>query len=303
MKNKKRRRLGKLSLKHKYKKINKDKYIGGFEKSSENIDNVCLLIPVHPPYYTLMYNLINKLKDNNIHIDIYCIFSNKNDYDTFTMKSMVKEIIPESVPDDRSIIEYKRLYGLKQMLNTKYDYIISCVAETDIVPENFTKDNITKKLNEIFTNKKLYGVNMPQFKDIMSACANVFSGEDYKRLETETNNLTRYTYFYDVPVYKREHIQSFLDKIKYDTLKLSWYNFDNLMYDYYLVTTQNFKIVDVSQFAKDDGHGIYTDTVENFNKLKATGFGFSNAGNKFWKLMRPNLIEEKTFILINSDRE
>ena len=299
MKNKKRRKVNKLSLKHNYK----GKYLGGSKKLPQNIDNVTLLIPVHPKHYTLMYSLLNKLKDNNIHIDVYCIFSNKSEYDSFTMKNMVKEIILESVPDDRSVVEYKRLYGLKQMINTKYDYIISCVAETDIVPENFTKDNITTKLNDIFIKKKLYGVNMPHFKDIMSACANVFSGEDYTKVENATNNLTRYTYFYDVPVYKREHIQNFLDKIKYDTLKLTWYNFDNLMYDYYLVVSQNFEIIDISQYAKDDSHGMYTETVENFNKLKATGFGFGNAGNKFWKLMHTNLVAEKTFILINTDRE
>jgi hypothetical protein len=274
------------------------------EKISENIDNVALLIPVYPKHYTVMYTLLNKIKDNNIHIDIYCIFSNSDDYYTFEMKDMVKEIIAERVPDDKSVVEYKRLYGLKQMINTKYEYIISCVSETDIVPENFTKDNLTKKLSDIFINKRLYGVKMPGalFKDVMSACANVYTGEEYKKLETATDNLTLYTYFYDVPVYKREHIQKFLEKIKYDTLQLTWFNFDNLMYDYYLVVDQNFEIVDISEFAKDDGNGIYTESVDNFDKLKSTGFGFGNAGNKFWNLMKNKLIEEKTFLVINTDR-
>jgi len=304
VKNNKYRRFGKMTLKRKYKRFNKRKYTGGtLENIPESIDNVALLIPVHPKHYELMYKLLNKFKDNKISIDVYCIFSNRGEYDAFLMKDMIKEIIPESVPDDRSVVEYKRLYSLKQMINTKYDYIISCVSETDIVPENFTKSNVTKKLNDIFTNKRLYGVKMPPLLPIMSACANVYTGEEYKKIDTATNHLTLYTYFYDIPVYKREHIQNFLDTIKYDTLKLTWFNFDNLMYDYYLVSVHNFVIVDVSQFAKDDGHGIYTETVDNFDKLKSTGFGFGNAGNKFWKLMRTKLIEEKTFLLINSDRQ
>jgi hypothetical protein len=298
-----RRKFGKSLLKIKNKHTKKRRYTGGVgEKLPENIDNVALLIPVHPKHYTLMYALLNKLKDNKINIDIYCIFSNKGEYDTFEMKDMVKEIIPESVPEDKSVVEYKRLYGLKLMINTKYDYIISCVSETDIIPENFTKENITKKLNDIFINKRLYGVNMPITKDIMVACANVYTGEDYKKIETATKNLSLYTYFYDVPVYKREHIPNFLDKIKYDTLKLTWFTFDNLMYDYYLISTHDFTIVDTSEFARDDLNGIYTETVENFDKLKSTGFGFGNAGSKFWKLMQPKLMEEKTFILINCDR-
>lgn len=307
MKNKNRRRVGRSTLKHRFKRIRNKKYKGGSgEKQAERIDNVTLLIPVHPKHYTLMYKLLNKIKDNNINIDIYCIFSNKEEYHMFTMKEMIKEIIPESVPDDNSVIEYKRLYGLKRMIDKPYDYIISCVSETDIVPENFTKENITKKLSEIFANKSLYGISMPQplTTDIMTACANVYTGEHYEKIKAATNNLALYTYFYDVPVYKREHIQDFLDKIKYDTLKLTWYNFDNLMYDYYLVAYQGFRIVNVSDFAKDDvSTHLYTDTVENFNKLKATGFGFGNAGNKFWKLMQPQLLAENTFMLINTDRE
>lgn len=307
MKHKKRRlSKRKYTLKQKRKGMHKRKYIGGTgEKLPEKIDNVALLIPVYPKHYPHVYSLLNKLKDNNIHIDVYCIFSNRGEYDSFTMKDVVKEIIPESVPDDRSIVEYKRLYGLKQMIDKPYDYIISCVSESDIVPENFTKDNITKKLSDIFTNKNLYGINIPHpfFKDIMTACANVFTGEDHKKIVTATNNLLLYTYFYDVPVYKREHIQDFLNTIKYDTLKLTWFNFDNLMHDYYLVTKQGFKIVDVSQFTRDDHNGLYTENEENFNSLKGTGFGFGNAGNKFWKLMRTKLIEEKTFLLINTDRD
>lgn len=299
-----RRLVNRLTLKRKHKKLNKRKYTGGSVVNiPKNIDNVALLIPVHPKHYELMYKLLNKFKDNNISINVYCIFSNKGEYDAFVMKDMIKEIIPESVPDDRSVVEYKKLYGLKQMINTKYDYIISCVSETDIVPENFTKDNITKKLSDIFINKRLYGVNMPQMKDIMTACANVYKGEEYKKVETATNNLTLYTFYYDVPVYKREHIQNFLEKIKYDTLQLTWFNFDNIMYDYYLVVYQNFEIVDISEFAKDDGNGMYTESVDNFDKLKNTGFGFGNAGNKFWNLMKNKLIEEKTFLLINTDRQ
>lgn len=303
MKYNKRRRLGKSTLKNRIKLVTKGKYKGGtLEKLPETIDNIALLIPVHPKHYTQVYTLLNKLKDNAITIDIYCIFSNKGEYDTFTMKDMIKEIIPESVPDDTSVVEYKRLYGLKLMINKPYDYIISSVSEMDIVLENFTKDNMNKKISDIFTNKRLYGINIQKHKDIMNACANVYIGEDYKKIETITHHLTLYTYFYEVPVYKREHIEDFLKKIKYDTLKLTWFNFDNLMYDYYLITTHNFIVVDVSQYARDDGDGIYTENIENFNRLKSTGFGFGNAGSKFWKLMNTNLIAEKTFMLINTDR-
>ena len=93
-----------------------------------NIDNTVLLIPMHPKHYTLVYRLLNKLRDNKIHIDIYGIFSDTDDYGAFDMKSRIKHIIPEGVPSDDSAVEYKRLYGLKQMMNTKYENIISAVS-------------------------------------------------------------------------------------------------------------------------------------------------------------------------------
>jgi len=303
MKNTKRKRLSKLHAKQTFKHINKRKSKGGsIQKIPETIDNVALLIPVHPPHYTQVYTLLNKIKDNNIHIDIYCIFSNRGDYDTFTMKDMIKEIIPESVPDDNSIISFKKLYGLKYMVNTKYDFIILCDSETDIIVENFTKDNITQKISNIFINKRLYGIYMGDFyKSIMSACANVYTGDDYTKIESATKNLRLYTFFYNIPVYKREHIQGFLDKIKYDTLKITWYHFDTLMYDYFLVVTQSFEIVDVSSFAHDSD-GLYVDNIDNLKKLKEFGLEFGSVVGNFWRDKSEILKEEKTFLLVNIDR-
>ena len=275
----------------------------------QKIDNITLLIPVYPKHYQLVYSILNTLKNNNIQIDVHLIFSNRDDYNIFEMKEMIKEIIAENVPNDNTVIEYKKFYGLNHMINTPYDYIILCDSESDIIPENFTKDNITAKIEGRFNNKKLYGIAFTthsytgMIKQIMGACANVFKGDDYKKIESATKNLTLYTFYYDIPVYKREHIQNFLDKVSYNTLKLTWFHFDDLMYDYYLIVTQGFEIVDVTQIASDnDVNGMYVETSENFDKLKELGFGFGLAGSKFWKLMRDRLMAEKTFLIVNTDR-
>ena len=42
------------------------------------IDNIAFLIPVHPPHYHYIYNLINKCKNNDIEVDIFLVFSNFN---------------------------------------------------------------------------------------------------------------------------------------------------------------------------------------------------------------------------------
>lgn len=298
--------LGKKYKKHRKsynKRSNKKKHLvkGGSIKSPENIDNIALLIPMHPKHYSLVYDLLNKFKSNQITIDVYGIFSNKEEHASFQMKDMVKEIIPNTFPDDEGIVNFKKLYGLKQMIYTSYDYIILCDSETDIVPENFTKDNMTKKIEDIFTHKKLYGISIPDFGRIMRPCANVFTGEDLIKLESATKNFTLYTFFFNIPVYKRDDIQGFLDTIKYDTLKITYHHFDTLMYDYYLILTQNFEIIDVTLFAEDRS-GLYINNIDNLKKIKELGLGFGSVVGNFWRDKSDILKGEHPFLLVNTDR-
>ena len=275
------------------------------EELKKSITKIAFLIPIYPAHYHNLYNILNKLKDNNIYIDVYCIFSNKEEYELFEMKDRVKHIIAENAPNDRSIIQYKKIYGLKEMINTSYEYIIACDSETDIIPENFTEENMLSIINNIFQQKKIYGINAinPLFKDIMNACANVFTGEDYTRIKSATNDLSLYTFWYNIPVYKRDDISGFLKKINSDTLQLSWFTFDTIMYDYYLIATHQFQIIDVSEFAYDAGHGLYVDTIENINKMKELGFAFGSVLGKLWRDKKDILQGQKTFLIVNIDRE
>ena len=47
--------------------------------------NVAFLIPIHPPNYHFMYNLINKCRNNDIEVDIFLVFSNTTDYFFFNI--------------------------------------------------------------------------------------------------------------------------------------------------------------------------------------------------------------------------
>jgi len=156
------------------------------------IVNVAFLIPIHPPHYHFIYNLLNKCKSNNIEIDIFLIFSNNVDYDNFNMKNEIQPIICDSL-NPHSIITYKKFFGLKQLANSKYDYIICCDSEIDIICDNFTNEIINNKIQNIFTNKKIYAGDTDDIlaKKITESSANVFPN-NIDVLKNITNNFTMY---------------------------------------------------------------------------------------------------------------
>ena len=98
------------------------------------MNKVALCIPIHPKHYNYIYNLIdltNQNHDNNI--DIFLIFSNENDYNSFNKKDFIKKIILPPNTRSHSIVTYKKFYCLEILKNKeKYDYFIVCDAEKTI---------------------------------------------------------------------------------------------------------------------------------------------------------------------------
>ena len=156
------------------------------------IKNVALLIPIHPPHYHYIYNLINNCKKDNIEIDMYYVFSNEEDYNTFTMKQDISPIICNAF-ETQSIITYKKLVGLKHLANSNYDYIICCDSEIDIISKNFNNSNINNKIRDIFNNKIIYAgySNDPFTIYTNRSCAKLFE-EKFNYIEEITEDFTLY---------------------------------------------------------------------------------------------------------------
>ena len=176
------------------------------------IVNIAFLIPIHPPHYHFIYNLLNKCKGNYIEIDIFLVFSNKNDYDKFYMKNEIQPIICDSL-NTNSIVTYKKFFGLKQLANSKYDYIICCDSEIDIICDNFTNEVINNKIQNIFTNKKIYaGDTSGIAMTITETSANIFPN-NIDVLKNITKNFTMYFWWSDLPVYRTADITPFFNMI------------------------------------------------------------------------------------------
>ena len=292
-----------------YKKINN---IDSYENENNNhnvndnnikIKSIALVIPIHPPHYDLMYNLIKNIDDR---IDIFLIFSNEIDYNNFTEKDKIKKIILPDNTNTKSIITYKKFYALKHhLINTKYDYFIVCDAELDIINDNFTEYNILNKINKIYENKIIYGGEIdyntnPNVIDISKDSSNSFNDINKEKISRITNNFTLYTWWSDLPVYKREYLEDFFNYINIDNIN----NFDMIIYYYYLILYRNFIILNITPLISHNFslESYMTDDEKMLDKLKEYKYGFSFIIPKLFNKHKKYLLNEGSFLLYHLDR-
>jgi len=268
------------------------------------IKNTAFLIPIYPPHYQYIYNLINKLKVNDIKIDIYLVFSNNSDYNEFNMKTEILPIIMNETTQSKSIVVYKKFFGLKQLANTKYDYIISCDSEIDIIPNNFTNENINKKIEQIFYNKKIYAGDTTGIwvTKITKTSAELFP-EKYEYLKDITKDFSLYFWWSDLPVYRRSDINEFFNMINYDNI--IWEHFDYIIYQYYLILFHNFEIINTTPITdiKWSLEGLNTNNINILNKLLDIKYGFSWNSNIFYNNNKTFFESQGGFLIYHIDRE
>ena len=299
------------------KRRNKRKLRGG---NIKKIDNVAMLIPVHPSSYKYMYNLLKKMKENNIVIDIFLIFSSQSDYDAFEQKDRIKHIILEKSISDHNQhkhfqISAKRFYAYTQMAKQPYEYIISLDSEIDIIPENFTQDKIMSKIHATLSNKRVYGLTYG-FGDIVYNCMNyVFQGtEYYDKVSEVTKGLTLNTWWTDLPVLKRTDITEFLSFIKYDKMHINGKDFvfstgfDTMFYDMFLILKRGFHMIDVSSITsgleRDSLHTITKDTYKDiFTKLKLEKYVPGWIHNRTFHLDPAYFTSEGNFLIFHLDQK
>ena len=263
------------------------------------IENVALLIPIHPPHYQFVYDLLNKLKANDIHIDIHLVFSKQADCDKFAMKNEIHPIICTPFYTF-SVVTHKKFFGLKHLCNSKYDYIICCDSEIDIICDNFTNENIHSKIHQIFDNKKIYCGEIGT--KIMEKSAELFP-EKYEYLKNITQNFTLYSWWSDLPVYRRADIKPFLDMIKCDNMV--WEHFDHIIYQYYLILYHNFEIVNTTPITNLQWslEKLSTNDSNVLNGLQNINYGFSWSNKKFYDLNTTFVESQKGFLIYNLDRK
>ena len=264
------------------------------------IDNVALLIPCHPPHYQFIYNLINKLNNNNIIIDIFIVFSNTHDHMLFEMKDAINFIIAPRF-NTLYMITYKKFVGLKYLENSKYDYIICCDSEIDIIPNHFTSENINNKINQIFTNKKIYAgsISAEYQHKVTQSCAYVLK-HHFETIRNKTDNFSLYYWWSDLPVYRRIDISPFLSMIDYSIIN----NFDYMIYQNYLLIYDGFEIIPTTHITNLYHSLEFLNTTDEniFQQLLNIGYGFSWNNNMIYTQNKEFVDNQNGFIVYHLDR-
>jgi hypothetical protein len=281
-------------------------YIKVYEpyNNQENISNVAFLIPIYPPHYHYLYYIIDKLKANTIKIDIILIFSSPSDYEEFQMKADIKPIIISEPINTKSIITFKKFFALKKLITSKYDYFICCDSEIDIIPENFTHENINNKITQIFNNKTIYaGVAIDKKLILINTVSADLFPSQYEILKTKTDNFTLYFWYSDLPVYRKNDLYDFLSTINYSNIV--WEHFDYIIYQYYLILNHGFNITNTTPITNTNWsfERLYTDNIDILNKLYELNYGFSWNTKALYDINKNYIISKKAFIIYNLDRE
>lgn len=260
-----------------------------------NKKNVCFLIPIHPKHFSLVYEFIKKCKI----FDIFLIFSSEKDYDQFEMKNGIKKIvIPENVITN-SIVTYKKFWALDKVLkNSYYDYIIACDSETDVIEKNFTIDNVIKKIESFFYHKRIYGgkVDDDSVIEICKCSANRFE-KNIDTIMKETDNFSVYTWWSDIPVYRKNDLIHFFQVVDYTNLE--WNHFDHMIYQYYLILYHNFTIIKIDHNWSLEGQNF---SLEKLEKLKKEGVDFNWIIPSAYKANKNFYENNGTFLLYHLDR-
>lgn len=275
-----------------------------------NKNNIAFLIPIHEKDYNYMDNLMKNINIINNAADIYFILSTQNDYDKLDLKykKNFKYIIIEHKPNIGNIVIYKKMYALNYMKEREeYDYFIICDSEIDIIPENFTRDNIQNKINSFFKKKMIYSgkiKNKHNRRIIETTCNSFKDKNDCNKLKNGVLNNNNYYWWSDVPYVKRTHISDFFNKLK-DIKKYTWHHFEHILYLNYLYLYHDFIFINISHILEKypSLESFYSADSNKFEELKNAEYIFSWITPRLYYNNMNILKDDKPFMFYHLDRE
>jgi hypothetical protein len=269
------------------------------------MNKVALIIPTYEPHYKYNYNLLQNIINNKINIDLFLVFTSEEDLNLFHFyKDRFTPIILQENYKTGNIITFKKLYALDLLKHSQYEYIIVIDSEVDLIIDSCNKYGIYNKLDELWNNKKLFGVGFEKSKThnmykINGASLSVFKD----KISNNSDDLYIYCWWGELPFYRRDTLTDFFNKIDYTNL--IWEHFDHIIYQRYLINYHSFEVLDVKHIV---GNNIQTlesfisNDNSKFDALDKIGYKFSCCNLDNYKKNKAYLINKGCILVYHIDR-
>ena len=279
------------------------------------------IIPVFPRDYNYIYYNLQQFINSGI--DLYLVFTNVEEYNLFQAKQYIRPIIMPPGDWTNTIVTSKKFYALRMLADTTYDYFVVTDAEIIVHPDHFNKDNISSKIEKIYTGKNVFGGLMDKgafvnniagthvvnkddsWQNGFKKNAAIFSAEDYEKLKELTSDFLLCVTWGDIPVYKRANLKDFFTKIDESKI-VDRSPFDDIIHSYYLVLHQGFRFVNVTEHIPDmktSFEEILEFTPKELEITKNLGYSFSWITRCEFFRHREFFEKERTFMFFHVDRE
>ena len=220
------------------------------------------------------------------------------------MKPHIKPIIITEPITASSIVNFKKFFGLEKLMNmTTCDYIICCDAEIDIIPLNFNKENMNKKITQIFENKKIYSGYIKDcwVSKVTESAARHFP-ESYEMLKELTHNFKVYSWWSDLPVCRMSDLADLFKIVKDNNI--TFFEFEYIIYQHFLIIKDSFRIINTTPLTKIywSFEGLNTTDTRILDALVEEGYGYGWVTKTLYMKIPSYLIEKGTFIVYHLDR-
>ena len=226
------------------------------------MQKVAVVVPVHPPKKKYALNLAKSFrKQNTQYIDLYFIYTNKDDEECFKkMNDGIQSILlPSDI--DHSEIEKRNLYPIFKKLyavyllskENEYEFIITVDSESLFLDLS----NIYDVCKSFRDKKEVYG-NQSDFQKYNKICKTILKQFDksFKTIDTSI-----YFFFSQIPIYESKIANEFFKFIQFEKFNqiismMNWETFEYPLYYYYCVHRHGYKVVDLAKYGIDVKHSL-----------------------------------------------
>lgn len=250
-------------------------------------EKAAFIFPLHEPHFSFGNNLIASFNRYFSRRKIFVVFSNEFEKNTFSVKygALLFESLVYPHPIEDGIITKKKYFGIMEIIK---NYSFSYIACIDAECVFFKSANLDFRFRTFYWRKTLFAslISNEPTTTIIKDSLKFFTQDEQDKLRIILRDTKAYFWFNEIPIY---HAKTFLRFNKHLNImnrfdEITWYNFDFIIYAYYCLLHEGFKLTILNNEVNSLGkYGI----LESQVKIEHDKF------LKSLRVIKPNWIKER----------